>query len=68
MVGYKITICLFIYIYIYYNDFFYKNIENEYKKYRIENLILIYKRNYFLSIKFFGKKINNEYEKSQSFP
>ena len=68
MVGYKITICLFIYIYIFYNDFFYKNIENEYKKYRIENLILIYKRNYFLSIKFFGKKINNEYEKSQSFP
>ena len=34
-------------------------------KYGIENII--YKGNNFLSVKIFGKKINNKYEKSQIF-
>ena len=33
----------------------------------IENIIIIYKGNYFLSVGIFGKKLNNAYGKSQIF-
>ena len=36
-------------------------------KYGIENIIIIYKGNYFLYVSIFGKKLNNEYGKSQIF-